>query len=342
MNKYIVGWLFLVFSLAVAWPAQANVLAAVHDVDLKLTETHVAQVKLRGVVRNNGPLPVRGVKIRINLLDTQDHLVRHFFLAPLAHLHPGQARSFSMEQVLRDYQDYRIRATALVDYDGISYLQIADWILAQDSEHLKLWFVPVKAQQLQQERSRVDTALHYLTFVKPDEADYAEAHEKWSRIQYNYGTRLAGVRQGHEAMLRLSNVEKNTAIYPEAAGFLKQLRPQVVYERAVAKAVQGNLKGALRQMQYIESDQVYGQPAKAKVAQWKKQLQDSHIRAAYLFPPAHLQGEQRQIWLRMKHGPEGITTSYQGKEKRVTWWYPDYSFYTFNVAGRLINAKVYP
>lgn len=331
--------------MALAGPvvaSQCKVDAKVNEVDLKLTERHVAQVHVRGYIKNNRPLVVRGVKVHIQLLDAQDQPVRHFLLEPLPHLHPGESHSFSMSQMLRNYQDYRLRATPVVECDQISYLQIADWVLAQDSERLKLWFVPVKPAMLQQERSRVDTALYYLTHVRPSDADYAEAREKWGLIQYNYGSRLANVHHGHEALLRLSNVEKTTAIYPEAERLLRRLRPQVIYERAMAKAVKGNLRGAIRQMQYLETDVAYGKPALAKVAQWKKTLKDSHMATAYLFPPYYLKGDQRKAWLRMKYGPEGITTSYHGKDKRVTWWYPDYSYFTFNAAGQLINSKVYP
>ncbi len=329
------------FSL-VAQPAQAEVKAQVFQVKMQLSEANITQVKLEGLVQNTEALPVRGIQIKLNLLDPNNQQVRSFLLEPFEHLESGDSERFSATYLLRDYDPLYLKATAEVEYTPTSYLQIADWFLTQNWRNLEIWRIPVNPEVKTQERDRIETALAYIEKVEPGRESYEDARRKWNLIQYTYGKRLAESQAGHEAILRLSNVEPDTEHATEAQQLIEEQRYATIFRRAMQKAVDGNLRGAYRQMLYIPNSGAYAQEAAAKREVWLKDLKDSRVWLGKIDPPAKLSKDERNVWLRRNHGPEGYTTSAGNSGKKLrTWWYLDYSHYTFDEQGRLINQKAY-
>lgn len=322
--------------------ARAEVKAQVLQVQMKLTEQNVTDVKLAGLVRNTEALPVRGVQVRINLTTPDDKVVRSFLLEPFDHLEPGQQEAFKADYVLREYDPLYLKATAEVSYTPTSYLQIADWFLTQNWKNLATWRIPVDKDSMYTERGRIDTALGWLERIDRQRPEYADARRKWNLVHYTYGKRLAEAGEGHEAILRLANVESASEHAPEAGQLLDEIRYKTIYERALKKAAEGNLRGAYRQMLYIPASSAQGKDALRLQAEWLKTLKEKRVSLGPVNPPAHLSADQRGIWLRRQHGPEGFTSTLREDGSRLTtWWYLDYSHYSFDERGRLVSQQVY-
>jgi hypothetical protein len=306
-----------------------------------MTEEQMALVQLSGLVKNTTELPVRGLQVRVRLLDPEQKTLRTFLLPAVPQLDAGKTEYFSAAQILRDQSEPFIRATAQVEYDNTSYLQIADWVMAQSQDKLAVWNIPVKPEALSDERQRVETALGFLTQVENTEKNYPEARRKWNLIQYNYGKRLAESHDLHEAILRLSNVEPTSEYHGLAQEWLARIRPQAIFERAMVKAVDGNLRGAVRQMQYLPPGTPLAAQGQVKTKQWLDTLTRNKIKVGPMDPPAYLSSDQRNVWLRRQHGPEGNTTTVRDGKTYTTWWYLDYSHFTFDPQGKLVNAITY-
>lgn len=322
--------------------AHADVSAQVLQIQMKQTEQDVTSVQLAGLVRNTEKLPVRGVQVRIQLLDPQNQPVRSFLLDPFDHMESGQTERFSADYLLRDYNPGYLKATAEVSYTPTSYLQIADWLLTQNWTNLAIWRVPVTDAIKTEERARLESALSYLEQVERYRPEYAEARRKWNLVQYTYGKRLAEAHDLHEAILRLANVEDHSAHAAEAQQLTEEVRLRAIYERALAKALSGNLRGAYRQLLYIPATGPYAQEAATKREAWLKMLKEQRINMSPENPPAGLSSDQRSLWLRRKQGPEGKTTTVREDGSRLTtWWYLDYSHYSFDERGRLVNKQEY-
>lgn len=342
MRAFFVASLSAGLLSLVVQPAQAEVKAQVFQVKMQLSEANITQVSLDGLLQNTESLPVRGIQIKVNLLDPNNQPVRSFLLEPFEHLESGDSERFSATYLLRDYEPLYLKATAEVAYTPTSYLQIADWFLTQNWRNLEIWRIPVSDDVKTQERDRIETALAYLEKVEPRREAYPDARRKWNLIQYTYGKRLAESEDGHEAILRLSNVEPETEHYSEALKLIETQRQATIFKRAMQKAVDGNLRGAYRQMLYIPNSGTYAKEATAKRDAWLKELKDSKVWLGKIDPPAGLSKDERNVWLRRNHGPEGYTTSSGKSGKKLrTWWYLDYSHYTFDEQGRLINQKAY-
>lgn len=337
--------LFASLVLLAALPVQAappsKVQAQVLQVDVKMTEEQIALVQLSGLVKNATQLPVRGLQVRVRLLDPEQKTLRTFLLPAVPQLDAGKTEYFSAAQILRDQSEPFIRATAQVEYDNTSYIQIADWVMAQSQDKLAVWNIPVAPQALNDERQRVETALGFLTQVENSEKNYPEARRKWNLIQYNYGKRLAESHDLHEAILRFSNVEPTSEYRGLAQEWLTQVRPQAIFERAMAKAVAGNLRGAVRQMQYLPAGTPLAAQGQVKSKQWLDTLTQNKVKLGPIDPPASLSPDQRNVWLRRQHGPEGNTTTVREGKTYTTWWYLDYSHFTFDPQGKLVNAITY-
>jgi hypothetical protein len=329
-------------SPGIAASTQAEVKAQVLQVNVRLTEQNIAQVELSGIVKNMSPLSVRGVQLEIELLDPDLKTVRRFFIKPYAQLTAGASEHFTAEYTLREYPHPYLSARAGLNYDTTSYLQIADWILARNQNLLELWNVPVAEEVLNNERSRVDLALQYLRYVQPGHRYYDEAQRKWNLTELNYGKRLLSSHSLHEALLTLSNVDPLSEYYGEAKDLLEQARVRTIYERALEKAVAGNLHGAFKQIQYVPDGTPYTREARFKQAEWLKLLEESKVKLGPVDPPAYLSTDQRSVWLRRQHGPEGVTTSKHEDGKVVTtWWFLDYSHFSFDEKGKLLSSTVY-
>jgi hypothetical protein len=329
-------------SLTLPVRAQADVEAQVLNVHMKLTEQNVTDVELGGIVRNTESLPVRSVQVRINLITPDNKVVRTFLLEPFDHLQPGQQEAFKADYVLREYDPLYLKATAEVSYTPTSYTQIADWFLTQNWRNLQIWQIPVTDTAKYTERGRIESALGYLEQIERKRPDYADARRKWNLIQYTFGKRLAEAQNGHEAILRLSNVETGSEHATEASQLLEEIRVKTIYERAMKKSAEGNLRGAYRQMLYIPSGSSYAKEATKLQADWLKTLKEQKVSLGPVTPPAHLSADQRSVWLRRQHGPEGFTTTQHTDGTRLTtWWYLDYSHYSFDERGRLVNQQVY-
>lgn len=328
----------LLLAAGLSLPAHADVTAHVEQIHLKLTEQDVTQVQLSGQLHNRESLPVRGVQIRIRLLDPQNQPVDSFLLEPFEHLESGQKTDFQAEYMLKDYPSLYLKARAEVEFTPTSYLQLADWFVTQNWQNLKVWQIPVSNDELYVERARLERALSYLEQVRPYHEAYAEARRKWNLIHFTYGKRLAEAGDGHEAILRLANVEPGNKHFAEAQELMQAVRHKTMFERALKKAVEGNLRGAYRQLLYLPDSGPHAKEAAAYRDKWLAQLQAEKISLGPVKPPPHLRRDERNVWLRRQHGPEGYTTSSSGEGKQLrTWWYLDYSFYTFDEAGRLIN-----
>lgn len=341
-------WIGALFALLI-WmtPGKAfanqEVKAQVLQLHLRLTEQNITEVHVSGIIQNTSPLTVRGVQLEIELLDPEQKPVRRFLVHPsYPQMAAGTSEYFSTTYTLREYPHPYLSARATVHYDTTSYLQIADWILARNHHQLQLWNIPIRQEELDNERTRVDLALQNLRYVRPGEPYYAEAQRKWNLIQLNYGKRLLASHSLHEALLFLANVDPHSEYYPEARALFEQTRVRTIYERAIEKALKGNLKGAFRQMQYVPSDSPYARASRAKLAAWQKILEKSKIQIEPEKPPAYLSADQRAVWLRRQHGPEGVTTSKKDDgHVIITWWYPDYSHFSFDEKGKLLRSTVY-
>lgn len=343
MHKTLLGVLLAAAAVGLNLPASAaEVSAQVLQVKMKLTEQNVTDVQLGGIIKNSEPLPVRGVQIRIRLLTPDNKEVRSFLLEPYDHLEPGQQEVFKADYVLREYDPLYLKATAEVTFTPTSYIQIADWFLTQNWRNLEIWRIPVSDEAKYTERGRIDSAVEWLEQVDHFQPDYREASRKRNLIHYTYGTRLAEAGEGHEAILRLANVEEGSEHYAEASALLDTIRLKTIYERAVKKAAEGNLRGAYRQMMYIPAESAYGKEALKLQESWLKTLKEEKVWLGPIAAPAYLSQDQRGVWLRRQHGPEAHTTS-QGEDgkKLTTWWYMDYSHYSFDEKGRLVSQKVY-
>lgn len=333
--------------LALSVPGQARgeeeVKAQVLHVNLRLTEQNVTEVEVSGIVKNVSPLAVRGVQLEIELLDPEQKPVRRFTLQPpYPQMTAGASEYFSAAYTLREYPYPYLSARADVHYDTTSYLQIADWILARNHYQLQLWNVPITQEQLDNERTRVDLALQNLRYIRPGQRYYAEAQRKWNLIQLNYGKRLLAAHSLHESLLTLANIDPASEYHAEARQLFEQTRVRTIYERAMEKALKGNLRGAFRQMQYVPANSLYAREARAKLEEWRKILEESKVKIAPVEPPAYLSADQRSVWLRQRHGPEGVTTSKQENGSvTTTWWYLDYSHFSFDEKGKLLRSSVY-
>ena len=319
-----------------------DVKAQVIQVNLHLTEQNVAEVEVSGIVKNVSPLAVRGVQLEIELLDPEQKPVRRFFIDPYARMNAGSSERFKAAYTLREYPHPYMSARAGLHYETTSWLQIADWILARNAALLSLWNVPVPAAVLDNERSRVDLAQKYMRYVRPHAPEYPEAMRKWNLTGLNYGKRLLESHSLHEALLTLANIDPHSEYHAEAVQLFEQSRIRTIFERAMEKAVQGNLKGAVRQLQYIPEGTPYSREARLKEAEWQQILEAQHLHLRPIPPPYRLSPDQRSVWLRQQHGPEGVTTSVREDGTRLTtWWYLDYSHFSFDHKGRLLNSVVY-
>lgn len=322
--------------------AQAEVVSQVLKVNVKLTENQVAAVHVQGVLENQNPLPVRDVQVRVKLLDPGNKLVRSFLLKPFEHVSPESEAVFQADYVIRDYADLYLKAVSEVEYVATSYLQVADWILTENWRNLKVWRIPVTEAAQSQERARIELALDYLERVPRQDEAYDEARQKWNLIQYTYGKRLAEAQDGHEAILRLSNVEPGSMHAEEARKLIEKVRAETIYKRAMEKAVAGNLKGAYRQMLYVPAGSAPYPEAQRKLAEWKEDFKTNNISLFWIEPPADLRGADRSQWLREHHGAEGYTSSVRpGGQKLRTMWYLDYSHTTYDAQRRLLNKRVF-
>lgn len=330
-------------SLTLSSPAHAEVNAKVQHIQMKLTEQNVTNVHLDGMISNQESLPVRGIQVKINLFTPDNKLVRSILLEPVDHLPPGQQTPFTTDYVLREYDDpLYLKATAEVKYVPTSYLQIADWFLTQNWQNLAIWRIPVSKEAKYTERGRIEAALATLEMIDHHRPEYGDARRKWNLVQYTYGKRLAEAGDGHEAILRLANVESKSEHAGEAEQLLNEIRVKTIYERALKKALSGNLRGAYRQMLYVPAGTPYSKDALLKQAAWLKTLKEQHVWLGAINPPGNISPDQRSIWLRRQHGPEGSTTSKRPDGSRLTtWWYLDYSHYTFDEHGHLVNQQVY-
>ena len=339
----LLGALLSAASLMLVSPAQAEVKAKVMHIQMKLTEQNVTDVHLGGIVSNFEPLPVRAVQVQINLLTPDNKVVRSFLLKPVEHLQPGQQASFNTDYVLREYGDpLYLKATAEVKYTATSYAQIADWFLTQNWPNLAIWRIPVSNEAKYTERGRIEAALATLEKIDHHRSEYAEARRKWNLIHYTYGMRLAEAGEGHEAILRLSNVEAGSDHALEAGALLENIRIKTIYDRALQKAREGNLRGAYHQMQYVPVASPYHKDAIRYQEEWLKALKEQKVWLGAIDPPPHLSVDQRSVWLRRQHGPEGFTsTTREDGTKLTTWWYLDYSHYSFDERGRLVSSQVY-
>ena len=323
--------------------ALAEVTANVQNIKMVLTEQNLTDVQLAGQVQNTEALPVRNVQIKLHLSTPESKVVRSFVLQPIEHLEPGQTDPFQATYLLREYDPVYLKATAEVEYVSTSYIQIADWFLTQNWERLAIWRMPVNNEMKHTERGRIEAALSYLEKVSQQRPEFVDARRKWNLVQYTYGKRLAEAQDGHEAILRLSNVEPNSEHALEANQLLNEIRYKTIYERAMRKAVDGNLQGAYRQMLYIPANtKEFGKLAAAKIAEWTLEFEKSKIKIKPIDPPHYLSVDQKNVWLRRQHGPEGYTTTTRDDAKKMTtWWYLDYSHYTFDDQGHLISQQVY-
>lgn len=323
-----------------ALPAQAEVVSQVLKVNVKLTEQQLAAVNVQGLVENQNPLPVRDIQVRVKLLDPANTMVRSFLLKPVEHLSPQEEHVFQADYVLRDYDALYLKAVSEVEYVSTSYLQVADWILTENWRNLEIWRIPVSEAAKLQERERIELALDYLERVDRQRPEYQEAREKWNLVQYTYGKRLAEAQDGHEAILRLSNVEPGSKHEVEAAALLEKIRVQTIFKRAMEKAVAGNLKGAYRQMLYVPPGSAFYAQAQDKLQTWRETFKESQISLSGIEPPAVLTGAERSQWLRKHHGPEGHTSSVgPGGQKHKTLWYLDYSHTTYDNQQKLVNKR---
>lgn len=329
--------------LAFALPmgsVRAEVISQVLKVNLKLTEKQVAAVNVQGLLENKNPLPIRDVQIRVKLLNPNNEMVRSFLLKPFEHIPPEGEQMFQADYVLRDYDALYLKAVSEVAYVSTSYLQVADWILTENWRNLEIWRIPVSQDAKNQERARIELALDYLDRVEPVRPEYAEAREKWNLIQYTYGKRLAEAQNGHEAILRLSNVEPGSAHANEAQLLIEDARVQTIYKRAMQKAVAGNLAGAYRQMLYVPSGHAEYAQAQSKITEWRESLKESNVRLSGIEPPVGLNGAQRSQWLRQHHGAEGYTSSVRPDGQKLrTMWFLDYSHTTYDAQRRLLNKR---
>lgn len=329
--------------LALALPVgsvRAEVVSQVLKVNLKLTEQQVAAVNVQGLLENKNPLPIRDVQVRVKLLNPSNEVVRSFLLKPFEHVPPEGEQMFQADYVLRDYASLYLKAISEVDYLSTSYLQVADWILTENWRNLEIWRIPISEAVKAEERARIELALDYLERVEPVRPEYAEARQKWNLIQYTYGKRLAEAQDGHEAILRLSNVEPGSDHAAEAEALIEEVRVQTIYKRAMQKAVAGNLEGAYRQMLYVPPGHARYMQAQDKIAEWRDTLKASKAPLYWIEPPTALSGAQRSQWLRQHHGAEGFTSSVRpGGQKLRTLWYLDYSHATYDARRQLLNKR---
>lgn len=329
--------------LALALPVgsvRAEVVSQVLKVNLKLTEKQVAAVNVQGVLENKNPLPIRDVQVRVKLLNPNNEMVRSFLLKAFEHVPPESEQVFQADYVLRDYEALYLKAVSEVAYVSTSYLQVADWILTENWRNLEIWRIPVSEDAKTEERARIELALDYLERVESVRPEYAEARQKWNLIQYTYGKRLAEAQDGHEAILRLSNVEPGSAHAAEAEALIEDVRVQTIYKRAMQKAVAGNLEGAYRQMLYVPSGHARYAVAQEKLAEWRETLKAIKAPLYWIEPPSNMTGAQRSQWLREHHGSEGYTSSVRpGGQKLRTLWYLDYSHATYDAQRHLLNKR---
>ena len=343
MKKLSLG-LFAGLALFLSAPqaAQAQVSAKVLKIKMQLTENNITRVRVQGLLHNHETLPIRGVQVRVHLLDTEHKPVREFLLEPFEHLESGETESFDAQYVLRDYDQLYLQAEASVEYTPTSYLQISDWIMGQNWDNLKLWHIEVPSEAHYDERVRVDSALKYLDMVDSHRKAFPEARRKWNLISFIYGKRLAEDMEGHEAILRLANVEADSEYGMRAQDLTDDIRIRTIFHRALQKAEAGHLRAAYRQLLYVPESGPYAARARSKREDLLKELKTRRIGLGAVNPPAYLSRDQRAVWLRRNHGPEGFTTSTnRNGESFKTWWYLDYSHYTFDNKGRLVNQKVY-
>jgi hypothetical protein len=232
-------------------PAFASVKTQILEVDVKLSSQQVTEVKIHGFVRNHNELTVRDTHVKVQLLDPNNKVIRSFFLPTYLQIKPGMTHQFEASQTLHESPHAFVKARAQVDYKSITYLQIADWVTAQNWDKLSLWNLPVTHHLKTSETERVNQALHYLTRIETGDSLYREARRKWNLLQYNDAQRLIKKHLDHEAMLRLANVEPHSSYYSQAQALSKSHRAYTIYNRALLKAKDGNLRGAYRQMLYL-------------------------------------------------------------------------------------------
>lgn len=323
--------------------ARAEVKAQVLQIKMKLTEQNLTQVHVQGIVRNTESLPVRDVKIKVNLIDPDKNPVRSFLLDPFEHMESAQTSTFEADYLLRDYEPLYLQATAELTYTPTSYFQIADWIINRNWDNLATWRIPLTSTLKTSERTQVETSIDYLEHVPRSTAKaYADARRKINLIHYNYGKRLSEAGNQHEAILRLANVEKTSDYGIDAQALIDNIRVQTIFDRAMEKAVNGHYRGAYRQMMYIPENHPLSPQAKQKQEEWLEILKAKKIWLGPITAPGGLSKDQKTVWLRRHHGPEGFTSSsHSDGTSARTWWYLDYSYYTFDNNGKLVNKLEY-
>ena len=331
---------FLLFFIFPVWATDVIVKTPV--LNIEYTESGDILLSAKGFIKNSSTLAVRGIKTTISFIDEKDKNISSLNLDEISILDSQKAIPFEVKHTLVNQKPARIRAVSDVSYNSITYLEIADWIMSKEKYSLDLWHISYPPEIFTDERTRVYQAVNTLFEVNLNNPDYKEAKEKRNTIMYNYALRMAESQNCHEAILHFFNIEEGCGFYTLAQSKVIECRPAAMYKNAMEKAVKyKNYLCALELIKKIPPNNKYFEQAKEKIKNWEIIIKTKHLRKKYKYPPYYLSYDQRKIWQMMGGGPEGTVETNRGNNYIKSWWYPDYSHFTFNKNGKLLKSVVY-
>lgn len=346
-NKFLIfNFIFilccLLFFTSPAWAAK-EVIVKIPVLNIEYTETGDIFILAKGFMKNNSPLAVRGVKVTISFIDENGQNISSLNLDEISILDSKKAIPFEVKHTMVNKNLARIRAVPDITYDSISYPEIADFVMSKQKYYLDLWHISYVPEIFTDERIRVYEAVNILFLVDKNNPDYKEAGEKRNTIMYNYALRMAEAQNYHEAILHFFNIEEGCSFYTLAGRKIIEYRSAAMYHAALEKAVNHeNYLCALEQIKKIPPHNQYFEQAKEKIKNWETIIKAKHLRKIYQSPPYYLSYDQKKIWRMMGGGSEGTVESNRSENHIKTWWYPDYSHFTFDKNGKLLKSVVYP
>lgn len=316
--------------------------------DIIFTEQKdIVKVICLGGVRNNNDITIKNVKVYIKIIDKYTKkTIYDMGDVNFPSISPNEVKGFQIQDIISNKDIELIRrnprVSTNVTYNKISYLQIVDWIISKDIKKLNFWDIKFNKNIVDNEHIRTYETLNWLFKVPFNHPEYKEAIEKRNLIMYNYGVRLLETRNYHDAILQLSNVEYGTKYYYLAQRKIREFRFVAIYTRALEKAIKGNMISAIRQISKIPQRSEYFRISQIKIKEWKKILKSKRINWDQKnFVYGYLTPDKRKVLFMMGEQPEGEVSSIRNKQVLKTWWFSDYSHFTFDRNGKLINSVVY-
>ena len=325
-----------------AFSASANITVKIPILNIKYMESGDIIASARGFVKNTSANTVRGLHVRVKLIDENNTKLASLPVNEIPVLQSSKSIPFEVTTTLTNINPSRIRAIPYtIEYESVSYMEIADFITAKQKYNLDLWNIKYPQDMFTDEKKRAYKAVEFLNMIDKKNPNYKEAQEKINGLFYSYAVKEAQSLNYHESVIHFFYVNEKSHFYNMAQRKIIEYRAAAIYKRAMEKAVkQKKYLEALEQMRTVPRASEYYDRARERVKNWEKIVKDNHLRRKNNFRT--LTYDQKKIAALMEGSPDFITDRNKGDNYIKIWWYPNYSHFNFNKNGKLINSVIYP